>query len=258
MNRSGFDGYILCGTPRSGSTLLCGLLSDTGVAGRPDSFYHLPSLPEWAADWGIPDDGSLTATEFNRLYLAGAIGAGRGDTGLFGMRLMGHSLRDFSDRLNMVYPGLPDDAARFERAFGRVLFIHLTRADTVAQAVSWIKAEQTGLWHVAPDGTEVERTAPHRQPVYDAGRIGQRVAALKDEQTLWTAWFKRNRIDPLPISYEALSRDPLDVLRRLLDALGLDRRAAAGIKPGVARLTDATSLDWIARYRAERPEPAQG
>ena len=29
------------------------------------------------------------------------------------------------------------------------------------------KAQQTGLWHIAPDGTELERVAPAQEPHYD-------------------------------------------------------------------------------------------
>ena len=39
--------YALCATPRSGSTLLCDLLADTGVAGRPDSFFRPQAIAEW-------------------------------------------------------------------------------------------------------------------------------------------------------------------------------------------------------------------
>src|SRR4051795_3097720 len=31
---------LVCGTPRSGSTLLCALLDGTGVAGRPQEFFE--------------------------------------------------------------------------------------------------------------------------------------------------------------------------------------------------------------------------
>src|SRR5919197_6386428 len=32
--------YLVCATPRSGSTLLCQLLERTGVAGRPDEYFE--------------------------------------------------------------------------------------------------------------------------------------------------------------------------------------------------------------------------
>ena len=33
--------YLICATPRSGSTLLCDLLTATGVAGRPEEYFQL-------------------------------------------------------------------------------------------------------------------------------------------------------------------------------------------------------------------------
>ena len=59
------------------------------------------------------------------------------------------------------------DTERFQRLFGSTLFVYLARPDKLAQAVSYLKAEQTGLWHLAPNGTELERIAPHREPAYD-------------------------------------------------------------------------------------------
>src|SRR5690349_19289466 len=32
--------YLVCATPRSGSTLLCRALSQTGVAGRPEEYFE--------------------------------------------------------------------------------------------------------------------------------------------------------------------------------------------------------------------------
>ena len=32
--------YLVCATPRSGSTLLCELLKETGVAGRPEEYFE--------------------------------------------------------------------------------------------------------------------------------------------------------------------------------------------------------------------------
>ena len=40
--------YLVCATPRSGSTLLCELLKDTGVAGRPEEYFEARS------DTGLP------------------------------------------------------------------------------------------------------------------------------------------------------------------------------------------------------------
>ena len=59
MTRPDFDSYLICATPRSGSTLLCGLLESSGVAGHPASYFNREGLNRYADDWRIarPRDG---------------------------------------------------------------------------------------------------------------------------------------------------------------------------------------------------------
>ena len=140
--------YIICALPRSGSTLLCDLLASTGVAGRPASFYRSQSIPRWARRLNLSVTELADEKEFNRAYVAAVLRAGAGDTGLFGLRLMWESVEELSRRLDTLYPGLPDDAVRFERAFGPTRYVHLLRQDKVMQAVSRLKAIQTD-WALA-------------------------------------------------------------------------------------------------------------
>jgi len=58
---STIDAYLICGTPRTGSTLLSDLLRSTGVAGRPDSYFRLQDQLAWAERWHLPrgEDGAL-------------------------------------------------------------------------------------------------------------------------------------------------------------------------------------------------------
>lgn len=51
---TGIDAYLICGTPRTGSRLLCGLLRSTGVAGRPQSYFRQPDEERWADRWQLP------------------------------------------------------------------------------------------------------------------------------------------------------------------------------------------------------------
>jgi LPS sulfotransferase NodH len=243
-----YDGYILCGTPRTGSTLLCDLLTATGVAGKPDSFFMREVDPVWAREWGLPAD-DRAAPGYDAALLAAVIRAGTGGTGLFGLRLMRENLEDMTGLLDRVHPGLPSDSARIAAAFGRVLFIHLRREDKLAQAVSMVKAEQTGLWHIAPDGREVERLAPPQAPVYDPDRIARKLAQLEAQDAAWEPWFTQEGITPLRVGYERLSEDPAGMVLRICDALGVAAPEASTLRPGVARLADAISADWIRRFR---------
>ena len=246
-----FDGYIICGTPRTGSTLLCNLLASTKRAGNPDSFYGRKFMSAWAEEWRLPDRGTMSERDFNIAYLNAAVAAGKGGAGIFGLRLMRENLDELSADLDQIFPQLPSDRARLEKAFGRILYIHLSREDKLAQAISLVKAEQTGLWHMAPDGTEIERLAPPKEPEYDFARINREVLELESYDAAWNSWFDAQGIEPLRIGYETLSANPASALIGICEALGVQPPNARDVSPGVAKLADETSLDWMRRYRLE-------
>ena len=245
-----YASYIICTTSRTGSTLLCTMLSATGIAGNPDSYFHVPSLDRWAKQWNLRPLRSDPDADLFRSVTAAVLKAGTANTDIFGLRLMRKSFGYLAQLLAACDPGQPDDATRFKRAFGSPLYIHLTRGDKIAQAVSLLKATQTGLWHAAPDGTEIERTAPPKQPTYDATLIAQHVAELCADDAAWGDWFERENIQPLHLTYEDLAQDPQGTLTDILRRLGLEHARAGSIKPQVAKLADKTSQDWIAQFRA--------
>lgn len=245
------DGYIICGTPRTGSTLFCNLLASTRRAGNPDSFYGRKFMPSWAKEWRLPDRDTMSERDFNIAYLNAAVAAGKGATGIFGLRLMRENLDELSAILDQVFPQLPSDRARLEKAFGRILYIHLSREDKLAQAISLVKAEQTGLWHIAPDGTEIERLSPPQEPHYDFERINREVLELESYDKAWNSWFDTQGIEPHRIGYEALSANPAATLTGLCEALGVQTPDAREISPGVAKLADETSQDWMRRYHLD-------
>ena len=244
--------YIICATPRSGSTLLCDLLSDTGVAGNPHSFFRREDFAEWAEYFNLPVTEWCDDQEFDQSYLEAVLKYGTAGTGVFGTRLMWESISNLSMRLDAFFPGLPGDSARFQSAFGLPVYIHLSREDKVAQAVSRLKAEQTGLWHVAADGTERERVKPGRTPSYDARELSEVVTELEENDAAWVHWFARQGVIPVSMTYEMLSSEPQATLALILSALGQDKGIAATVKPRTAKLADKASSEWAARFRTER------
>lgn len=245
-----FDSYIICTSPRSGSTLLCKLLSDSKVAGHPASYFHATTLEEWQAYFGLPEDYSSDRTAVRAVFRAAMV-KGTAETGIFGMRLQRHSFDFFIKQLALLNPDPRSDTARLEAEFGRVLFIHLTRQDKVEQAVSYVKAQQSGLWHAAPDGRELERLSAPQSPVYDPQAIRTQFQTMNNYERQWQAWFKAEKITPLQLTYADLSLAPQAVLCAVLDKLGLDPQAATNVLPAVAKLSDRTNHDWAKRFRAE-------
>ena len=131
-----YDSYVICTSPRSGSTLLCKLLAATGVAGNPDSYFHRPSISDWLADLGLTRKPSAPERELLEAVFRAAIAKGTLGAGIFGLRLQRHSFDFFIEKLALLYPEHSNDVERLQVAFGRTLFVHPTRRDEVAQAVS--------------------------------------------------------------------------------------------------------------------------
>jgi len=160
--------YIICATPRSGTTLLCDLLTDTGVAGQPDSFFQLKSRQWWAQRLDVSTRNWADEHTFDKLFLAAVLKKGTSETSIFGMRLMWCDVPSLIKNLNMLFPKPFDESVQFKNIFGSIIFIHLSRKDKISQAVSRIKAEQSGLWHIDDQGNERERLKLGKTPIYNA------------------------------------------------------------------------------------------
>jgi trehalose 2-sulfotransferase len=99
-----FSSYIIAATPRSGSTLLCDLLSTTSVAGQPESYYRSEDIQWFAGAWGLSAPDVIGEEAFERAYLAAVRRAGAGETGIFGLRLMWASVAELLARLSLIQP----------------------------------------------------------------------------------------------------------------------------------------------------------
>jgi LPS sulfotransferase NodH len=246
-NRSGrdrIDSYLICATPRTGSTLLCGLLDSTGVAGHPESYFRRPDEREWAARWGLAGSPDVTCGYAD--YVRAAIAAGRTDNGVFAARIMWGTLDEVVAKLAAVYPDLAGSGLDLlNRAFGRTHFVYLRRDDVVAQAVSLLRAEQTNVWHQ----TARDRQQPEREPRFDFDQIRERVRLTENHNAAWRDWFDSAGVRPHLVRYEDLDARPVDVARGVLNFLGLDLPAGREIAIRHKRLADELSSQWIDRYQ---------
>ena len=243
--------YIICTTPRSGSTLLCDLLAATGVAGRPNSYFKREHLTWWANQLDVSTEQWIDQYKFDQSYLSAVIREGTNGTQVLGIRLMWESVADLSQRLTDLFTGLKSDHDRFQAAFGPLSYLHLSRGDKVAQAVSLLKAEQSGLWHVNTDGTERERLKPEQSLwlVFDSALLLQIVETLEKSDLAWNRWFAEQEINPIKVTYESLAGEPQTVLGNVLSSLGLDPSTAREVEPKTTKLADSESYEWVTRFR---------
>lgn len=278
--------YLVCATPRSGSTLLCELLRATGRAGRPLEHFEVlrhSGLPRQPREYFQGDAGDRVlsllppllpgqpSTEppadwWDRIAREGAT-----ENRVWGGKLMWGHVPDLLERVHEL-PDLAgadlDTAVR--RLLGDPTMVFITRADKVAQAVSLWRAVQTQRWRASSGATSTtpgaksttpgaESTTPpgaeSRTPVYDFAGIDHLVRQLTDDETAWSAWFKRTGRRPLHLAYEEeIEPDPPAAAARVLRALGLPDEGVPA--PELSRQRDALSTDWIARYWADRERAA--
>lgn len=130
------ESFIICTTPRSGSTLLCGVMASTGVFGRPDSYFHNTTRAGWLADHGLSLADFTSPEHAVSAGIKAVVFAGRKKSEIFGLRLQGAYLPFMLAQLAVLYPDTATDRDRIDAAFGQAHYIHLTRDDRLAQAIS--------------------------------------------------------------------------------------------------------------------------
>lgn len=250
--------YIVAASPRSGSTMLCRALGDTGIAGRPEE-YFLTGPPEaFPPGWRFWEDGiiaapfgSMTRVEYVELVHR----LGTTDNGVFGAKVMWnyvpwmlerveempeHAGTTAVDKLRMLFPGLDR-------------IVVLTRRDKVRQAVSWLRASQDGVWVVSDD----EPARPAGAPRYDAETISAMIGLLDAADRGWLGFAADLDLEPLCVTYEDLvARDRYDdVVRGVLRGLRLPADQVSVPGPRTHRQSDALNDVWADRYRRERDNP---
>ena len=258
--------YLVCATPRSGSTLLCDLLDQTGVAGHPEEYFEALShsgLPRRAHEYFDPDrhaniierlafrempdrapePNDLWQPETYDRYLAWALEQGTTDNGVFGAKLMWGYLGDFADLLRGIdgMAGLPVPEL-LGRAFPGVRYVRITRQDKVRQAVSLWRAVQTQAWRAGGDpGARVE-------PTFSFRAINYLVRLLTAHDASWDAYFLGLGEQPLTLTYEELAEAHDPVVRRVLEHLGVEAPAELRIdRPRLKIQADDLSEQWVAR-----------
>jgi LPS sulfotransferase NodH len=272
--------YVVCATPRSGSTLLCELLKSTGVAGRPEEYFeatletglpphpgdYLAGLPRTGA--GIRDDdtpprapsySSLLGLESYREHLERTARLGTTENGVFSVKLMWRHLPDLQALASQLpeYAGL-ELHPLLTKLLGDPCYVWVTRGDKVRQAVSMWRALQTRTWRLEHP-RETDEAASLR---YSFEGVDHLVRSLAAEDRAWGDHFEAHAIPALKILYEDdLERDRSETVERVLTYIGVAARDGWHAAEPMHRQADALNEDWVATYlhdaaqRDRRREP---
>jgi LPS sulfotransferase NodH len=220
-------GYAICTSPRSGSNLLCQILSGTGVLGYPLEYFNGPGRRSFT-DPSFPDD---PAEQVRWILTKGAT-----PNGVYGVKLFAFQHDQIAGRI------------AWTRALPRLTYIYLERDDPLGQALSWVRADQTGQYR------STFRAAA--EPAYDAARIRGRLGDIIKERARWSMFFARTGISPEFLTYDMLVSDPQSVVDRTARLVGISERAIhdpSRIDLAVQR--DETTAEWRRRFIAEYGDP---
>jgi LPS sulfotransferase NodH len=277
--------YLVCATPRSGSTLVCHALGETGVAGRPEEYFEAlrhsgrPRRPEeyflGVEDQSIRDHLGERAIGSEPLprsplwsraaydrYLEWAFEVGTTQNGIFGAKLMWGYFSDFVSLLRNIpaYRDLPL-AELLPAAFPELTFVRVVRANKLRQAVSLWKAVQTATWREDQAGAKVASVENDGSPPYRSFIEEHRpqlrfhyraIAHLLDqllvEEASWDAFFEHCGIKPVLVLYENFAADYETSTLRLLERLDLSPPEGFAFEPRMKRQSDRVNDDWVARY----------
>jgi LPS sulfotransferase NodH len=278
--------YLVCATPRSGSTLVCHALEETGVAGRPEEYFEAlrhsgrPRRPEeyftgiedqsirdHLGERGVGSEPPPRSPLWSRAaydrYLEWAFEAGTTPNGMFGAKLMWGYFNDFASLLRNIpqYRDLPL-AELLPVVFPELTFVRVVRANKLRQAVSLWKAVQTATWREdqaqakAASVEEDEAPPPYRsflqehrpQLRFHYRGIDHLLDQILAEESSWDAFFEHTGIKPVLVLYENFAGDYEASTLHLLDRLGLSPPDGFAFEPRMKRQSDRVNDDWVKRY----------
>lgn len=222
--------YIICSTPRCGSTLLCDLLTQNGNLGVPHEYLNFSAHGvELVNRYGI----DITDPNLSRAYLNTLKRVRTTPNGVFGLKAHYNQLSLLIDPplLNEVFP--------------QPKFAQIIRRNRIAQAISFSIAFQTQKW----DSTKKKQN----DPKYDAKLIDRFLSQILNQETEWSAFFQFNEIKPHIIHYEGLLEDGNLICKEFANFMEVETSFEFNIKASkFSRLRNHLNLEWENRYKSER------
>jgi trehalose 2-sulfotransferase len=244
--------YLVCATPRVGSSYLCSALGGVPGAGDPTEWFGRAMLHMRAAEWGLGDPRSTA--DHPRLAAADYLRRVRDDAttnGALAVKVHWNQVRWCRDELGMdvfdVFAGRDD-----------VRYVQVWRQDLVAQTVSSYIASFTKIYHrfAGRPNVPIEEFAgmPTAEPEYDFEHLLAVLVELATFEAGWDAYFAETSHRPYRLAYEDLESDLLAAVNGVLGHLELPPIAVAG--SDLVKQRDARNDEFAARFRADLADRA--
>ena len=231
--------YIVCATMRSGSSLLCELLSSTKMAGQPQEFLN--KKREEKSQFPLNPYSSYIRHNFNHFA---------SDNGFSGIKMMWDNLEDMIQRLRAEsYDYASSDLEIVRQAFPDPSFIFIERENKLRQAISLARAEQTKVWDIKRNSSASKRTFARVTDFH----ITQSYNRLANYENAWKAFFQKYQLPFYHVTYDEITQHPEAAIKDILSFLDVPNYSQASIQPPQRK----KQADWYTDYLAFRYKSAQ-
>jgi LPS sulfotransferase NodH len=221
--------YVVCALPRSGSSLLCELLLNTGVAGAPTEFFDRETMDGFRSTWGVHGFDA---------YVDALLSRKTSPNGVFGFKVHYEQYDELlaGKDLRSLFPNLR--------------FLYTDRRDKARAAISFARALQTNQW-------ASDHPPPAREPEYDFDQIERCAKRIRNAEHGWKAFFERHSVSPRWIVYEDFVTRQKETVLEALAYLGIEIGPEVSLDPPtLLRQSDELTESWLAEYLAETAKRA--
>jgi LPS sulfotransferase NodH len=209
---------VIAFTNRSGSNYLAELMRSTGRLAGLGEALNADTVAKRCDMWGVEDFPGYFAALAQRNRVP------------FGVKASW-------DQLLMLL------RCRIHEMHRGLHVVHIRRRDVVGQAISRDIAWQTGKW------TSLTKVEQEVTPTYDAGRITSQIAAIHQEEVFFPLIFEAFDLQVTDVVYEELSRDPMTVVQRTMQEIGLPCPQWYPAQTRIGKQANATNDAFRAAYR---------
>jgi LPS sulfotransferase NodH len=216
---------VIASTGRSGSHMLGRTLRQTGVFGFPLEYLHRDNFRQW---------GRITGQTRPLEILRAIIRRRTSPNGVFGIKLHYSQLVGFGDTATLL------------GTLVNPFFVHLTRGDVVAQAVSYSIAVQTGQW-----ASEQQPRSP--DATYNAALINRCLREILADNAGWQHFLAASGFDWMPLQFEVVSADPVASILRISELSGVELPQVVPIELATRKQGGSLNAEWAERFRREHP-----
>lgn len=211
--------YIICSSPRCGSTLLAQTLLGMGV-GNPGEYLN-PSLIDRPEHGGRDKFMRPTPADYvERLKREQLV------NGVFGLKT--HYI-DLARH--------PEIFKNVDTLFPNAKYISITRRNVLRQALSAARAAQTMAW--------TSRLQEQKKPKFHYFAVIKHIIHTLREVELWEQFYSLHDIKPLRIVYEELATDHLNTMQKVVAFLGVN---ATIPPPPLKKQANTATDEWVDRF----------